>query len=711
MNTSSPDRLYQLLPAIYRQRDQLQGEPLRALLAIAERELQALEGDIAGLYNNWFIETCDAWVVPYIGDLLGVQTSNGELGQLMSQRAHVANTIRYRRRKGTFAVLERVAQDVTGWRVRAVEYFPLLTATQHLHHVRPAQGRTADIRDRAALAHLGDSFDTTASRVDVRRIASGQGKTNIANVGLFVSRIESMPITRGTARQVQPGHYTVHPLGYDTPLFRRPQPKTDLTQRTEAAHVPAPLPHHELAEELEALRQALVNGQPTAGVYFGAEPVLEIFINGSPLPPANILIQDLTTWQAAPPHRSYRRSRDGQEIQWPIQVALDPTLGRLTLPTNSPPADIRVSYAYGFSADIGGGPYDRQRSLTQALPGSWQAVVGQHLPAGTPQSFGDLNTALAAWSEQPQHGVIRILDNGIYDLTDAIIAPRAGQQLAIEAIDGTRPSIMGNLNVQGSGEGAGLTLNGLLLDGGIHVTQRGHFTLNITHCTLLPKGLEMGDATEDAQHITVIIANSIIGPLRLPADRATLTVYDSILHAASSDPSQPTPAIASNDETLPYGPPTHLERVTVFGPVNVQTLTMASETLFTDPAQVAQRQTGSVRYSAVPPGSQTPQRFRCQPDLALNAAVAENPGQPLEPAEAKVIESQTRPSFTTIIYGQPGYAQLSQQCPREIRIGAENRSEMGAFQHLLQPQREASLASSLAEYLPAGLEADIFYVN
>jgi len=43
---------------------------------VYKRQVQAgiLEQDMEDLYDNWFIETCDAWVVPYIGDLLGTGT-------------------------------------------------------------------------------------------------------------------------------------------------------------------------------------------------------------------------------------------------------------------------------------------------------------------------------------------------------------------------------------------------------------------------------------------------------------------------------------------------------------------------------------------------------------------------------------------------------------------------------------------------------------
>ena len=97
MSLLMPERLYKLLPAVYRVRDADQGEPLRALLAVIEGELERVEADTAGLYDNWFIETCDEWVVPYIGDLLGVRPIRPIDSAGVSARAYVANTIAYRR--------------------------------------------------------------------------------------------------------------------------------------------------------------------------------------------------------------------------------------------------------------------------------------------------------------------------------------------------------------------------------------------------------------------------------------------------------------------------------------------------------------------------------------------------------------------------------------------------------------------------------------
>src|SRR6267154_154988 len=150
------DRLDTLLPAIYRQRDAERGEPLRALLQVVEEQVEVLDKNISQLYENWFIETCEDWVVPYIGDLIGYQPIHeaGESGdvrdaegrlrnRILIPRREVANTLRYRRRKGTLALLELLANDVAGWPARAVEFFKLLGWQQNVNHLHLRRHRTA----------------------------------------------------------------------------------------------------------------------------------------------------------------------------------------------------------------------------------------------------------------------------------------------------------------------------------------------------------------------------------------------------------------------------------------------------------------------------------------------------------------------------------------------------------------------------------------
>src|SRR4029077_16014107 len=163
MITTDPDRrlerLYQLLPAVYRDRDADQKYPLQALLRVIAEQVNVVEDDVQQLYEDWFIETAEDWVVPYIADLIGyhpvsdagqageITTSEGRaLNRVLIPRREIANTIAYRRRKGTLALLEVLASDVAGWPARAVEFFKLLGWNQNYNHVHLDRAMTTDLR-------------------------------------------------------------------------------------------------------------------------------------------------------------------------------------------------------------------------------------------------------------------------------------------------------------------------------------------------------------------------------------------------------------------------------------------------------------------------------------------------------------------------------------------------------------------------------------
>jgi len=231
------ERLYGLLPAIYRLRDADQGYPLRSLLAVIAREVGIVEEDIAGLYADWFIETCGEEMVPYIGDLLGVRGLHALENAGFTRRAFVANTLSYRRRKGTPTMLEQLAHDTTQWNARVVEFFELLGTTQYVNHLRPRNVRTPDLRRTDCLELLDTPFDGIGHTADVRRIAAGRGKHNIPNVGIFLWRLQAYTVTRSSPRPAArpvDGRYTFSPLGNDAPLFNRPQTETTISHQAGA---------------------------------------------------------------------------------------------------------------------------------------------------------------------------------------------------------------------------------------------------------------------------------------------------------------------------------------------------------------------------------------------------------------------------------------------------------------------------------------------
>ena len=126
------DRLWQLLPEVFRARDSDDPEVSGPLEELAQRigaQVAVVRRSIDRLWADQSIETCDDWVIPYIGDLVGANLLEGV--DPREQRIDVAKTIHYRRRKGTVAVLEEIARDVTGWQACVVESFRRLSRTRH----------------------------------------------------------------------------------------------------------------------------------------------------------------------------------------------------------------------------------------------------------------------------------------------------------------------------------------------------------------------------------------------------------------------------------------------------------------------------------------------------------------------------------------------------------------------------------------------------
>ena len=124
-----------------------------------------------------------------------------------------------------------------------------------------------------------------------------------------------------------------------------------------------------------------------------------------------------------------------------------------------------------------------------------------------------------------------------------------------------------------------------------------------------------------------------------------------------------------------------------------------------------------MRFSFVPFGSRTPRRHRCQPDLAIRArldeALAADPGMSAADQDAlrAAVVARMLPSFTASAYGRPAYLQLRMSTPAEIRMGAADGAEMGAYCLLKQPQRASNLRTRLDEYLPFGLESGQIYIT
>ncbi|MEQ1891723.1 MAG: hypothetical protein ABL998_04210 [Planctomycetota bacterium] len=750
--------LYQLLPEYMRERDADHGGPLRALLEVIGEQVEILRRDVEGMSDDLFVETCAEWLLPYLGQLVGNQplhaSAERELDtatqrmlaplalrgpdllplRAIPRRADVARTIYYRRRKATPVMLEELARDVTGWPTRVVEFFEGLIWNQHLEHLRPASVATIDLRAVEPLERFGGPFDPFARTIDLRPPGQSEGWHNVPNVGFFLWRLRSERLMDVEARAAESASWRFHlsPLGNPTPLFIAPSERA--TSRARELDTPGPIRRALFHSDLEAYRRA-GPGRGSRTELYGPGRSLILRRNGQVVSPAldeeapegayqpRVVCRRLDPWPASPPHGAV--------------IAVDVTCGRIAVGDGWPDETrtLEATFHYGAPAAMGGGSYERSRWLQREFGFAYRRRVAK-------DGSGDFTSVVDALADWRANGApkacITIGDSRTYDVSGTLVMLPVDGSLLLEAENGQRPILRTHavnglvVDVEAPAPAdrvASLALSGVVVEGFLHVRgDLGH--LRLMHTTLVPGRALAEDGaprTTEASlvvephdiygeeintQIEVELAFCIAGPLRLPVHGAGLWTLDSIVDGLDA-----SDAVAGTGGPEDPACPVHMERSTCLGSVRVATLD-ASECIFSVPVLAQREQEGCVRFSFVSRGSRTPKRYRCQPDLEIEArrtAAEAKKGANLDAAESAVLRDQVHasvvPEFSSVRYGRPTYAQLLRSTSVALRTGAEDGSEMGAHSHLRAPQREANLVVRLQEYLPFGLVPSIVYVT
>jgi hypothetical protein len=391
-------------------------------------------------------------------------------------------------------------------------------------------------------------------------------------------------------------------------------------------------------------------------------------------------------------------------------LVIDPERGRFwfrTLPANKVWVPL---YHYGFSGPVGAGTYDRRLSI----------VTGDVTPIPN-GGDGDPGPVTLNVPPPPLSGVFQFDDNKTYSPAGDVTGIGT---LIYQAANFRRPYVVRNApagtewvfearpKIPDDPEPANLrtlTLDGLWV--GIQqngaqpspapcppapaalVLQGVFDRVVIRHCTLDPGGemaridpgkcqaipyvrlVVRGDVEE------MVIESSVVGPI--VEDRAAghpgiiqkLVLRDSIVQ--SIDPAN-SPAVETALGVV------EMQRATVFGDVRVNRL-VASEALIQGLVKVTDNQHGCFRFSATDD----------DPRTRLPAQFESHLYKPAVPNHF----------FVSRRFGDPDYGKLSTAAPQEIVRGAENRSEVGAFNSLLNPIKLDDLRAKAGEFMPFGLIA------
>lgn len=754
------EKLWAMIPEAFRDEDGMATPPgvLRAFIETLATHAAVLRRSQDKLWDDQFIELCSDWAVPYIGELVGTRMISAL--NRRGRRVDVAKTIYYRQRAGTPRILEELAADIAGWESKVVEEFRRLGRMRHGLDPKPADlagaftrtppGGWADLRNTRGADLAGGPFDEYHHTPDMRRPHGSSGRYGIAKIAFHLYRLASTALDGVDPRPMPAaGTFTFDPSGRDTPLFIRRHRTDDREiaedrlkqwedwQTAQEWQLPGPmscrvLNHAEYvitSAALLQLRPSLISPGGLSGSAADATVAeLQRFrdyrfpteaelrrVTGTITPSHANALHVEAVWekflrltlidecgkQALLPDGGASTDTSDASVyvsvggaiptrenmvagnleNWTLAVtqrewAVDPTRGRLRWVGSGAAPTPRVGYYYGFSGSIGAGGYDRSDSIDTTADITLSG--GGSIPVSNPSA-----------------GVTEIADSRTYtpvgacnDLTDFEFRSANRQRpylvLAGDWVFDTGANLESTLVIDGLWVGARGTHRTIDLRG-------DYETVTLRHMTLDPGGVDAHGTTLPYVSLTItgsvdrlVIENSIVGPIRLATTGTVeeIAISDSIVDASH---------ITGHVAILAAEGRVSLERVTVFGGLDVEWL-YASEAIITGFTDVTNTQEGCFRFSVV--------ANRKNPLLPVSAT---NPHSRVpRPFESHRILQFTG-YFTSTIFGEPGYAQLSESCPDTIQRGAENGSEMGAFCSLLNPIKADGLRAKIDEFAPFGV--------
>lgn len=738
-------KLWNLLPGIYRAQDATVAGvpgPLQELTGRLGAQAAVLRRSIDRLWENQSIETCDDWVIPYIGDLLATRLV--ACLDARAQRLDVAKTIYYRRRAGTLGLLEELVADIAGRDARAVEFFRRLGRTRHQFDPpignafdidAPAWAANTDYAPGAIVANGVNAYVCVAGGISGGAPGPVGGGTAIADGGVtwsFYQPAGSLALTvieglAGANSRTLAGGFA------------------DLRNAYAASNTDGPF--DEFAHTADLRRGAQSFGWYNIshlGVFIwwlhsygiiAATPVPSVPVKGGgPSPcfsfdPSGRQIQlyapssrtsasfgddwvSPNEWQlpvpiretlwSAYPDELYFAEGAGPAAFWvglggggppaPLprdQLSIHPDRGVFSFIASPPIGQIVASYHFGFTSTIGAGGFPIALLPAISTPGTTTHVAG-----GT-----GLDTALAGLAGD---ATVEIADSLTYDGLTATL-DLGSSTVAIVAADQQRPMIRwagGGATWTIHGKNANLVLRGIWLQGADIVLTGSFESVTLEFVTLDPGtagvgGASFGTAIDgmplapmhlwvEAAVTDITLENCITGPIRTRKNGAieTLSASDSILQTV------PTAVSKGTDFTIETElGSVSLVRCTLLGPCAVHEMN-ASECIFDEPAVAEDVQHGCVRFCAIAQGSALHQPYEC---VSI-------------PARG--------PIFFSRDFGEASYARLRRgadaaiidpQTGDSILAGAQNGSEMGAFKSEDIALIRRGLELKFEEYAPLGV--------
>jgi hypothetical protein len=729
------EKLWETIPSIYRHEDGLAEEPgvLRAIVQVIARQAAILRRSQDSLWDDQFIELCNEWAVPYIGDLVATRLLSEK--NKRGRRIDVAKTIYYRRRKGTPRILEELISDISEWEGKMVEQFQKLARSRHGLDAKPQTlagkytgtlpGGWADLRNQRASELTDGPFEEFFHSPDVRQHRGLHGRYAIPKLAFYLYRLKAYEAINITPFSLGDGlRFSFDPSGRDIPLFSKSSSSPDWnewrssTEPELAASIPCRLLGHATYFITEAIIQQLIalpaalslpaanELRKIAGLVFKNESslmyMIESFANKAEIKGSPILLPLLSLSLMSDCGKSVLLPDEKTVLSNPLDknsivVGFEAPANTVfttekIASANLDPWPTAINKELAIDAEKG-------RLMFLNSPTEQSIYIAYHYGFSGTVGAGsyERNCVINSVPDTIKSGGGEILNSelnntGITQIDDSkTYGPVANKLLIVnmvlQAANKQRPYLCNETNwilSSGSNLNSNITLDGLWIGAKgntpVEVILRGDYEcVVIRNCSFDTGGSTniKGEMLHPVKLViegrveNLCIESSIMGLILIRTNGYVEELYvsDSIVQSVDA---------TVNAIEIKTGR-THIDRSTIFGQVDVHRLD-ASEALFSGLVNVTDTQNGCFRFSAAKAISRLPHPF-----------------------ESFLFKEDTNHWYTSRRFGDPGYAQLSDTVPTNIMRGAENGSEMGAFSNRLNPIKFDGLKAKIDEYMPFGL--------
>ena len=653
---------------------------LAALLAAVDEQRAELAADIDELWDDFFVESCADWAVPYVAALVGLGPD--------AERREVAYAIALRRRKGTPAALEDFVEVLSGWRARAVEGWQVTTWAQLLDHPGSPRPAALDLR-RLARDRVGTPFERIT-----RTVAPG-GRSSPRTVTAFAWpwQIRSYRMTRAVS--IGNRRYALHPFGVEAPLYVRPRARPlagDGASGDGAAHRGDELdvPARATYRLLEALavpstgevaygeRWKLGAEHPVAGKPGETPPLVSLTAGNDPVPWSAIRFGSVPAGNPPP-------AAPGAS-----EVVVDIVRGHVLLGSNYS-AGVRAFWHRPVSGAIGA-----LAAEPRSDPGARVVVTvdpSKDVAATRRKTLEDAITLAESLSanldpaestpDRPDVEIRLETSERISAPTVTPFAPRLPRWRIVAPTFAT-PVVNGDLALDLTG--ASLSLEGFLLNGNLRLG-KGLRSVRLDALTMNPVDGAMLFVHEDAWMLALEARRSILAPIRAELAAAPIRLTDCIVDGAGKRqhgcgaPSAAQALRAAIAKRTRFAPAVRAERVTFVGRVAVERID-AADCLFVHGLEALQHQEGCLRHCYLGPPEPTPshpQTYRCL--------------------------TYPPPAFVSEGFEAGGYYALELDHP--LAVAASDGGEIGAYNHARRSQKLSRLNARIHEFVPLGLRSEV----